>query len=546
MIRLADSDDLQPDVLAGTVDLEITAQGGGTIRTATVSILLDGPLWLSVLGTPPFISFLGRFNNLQAAFDAAPGGGLIPGGGTVRVDQSLSSPATALATVTSDNLLFNVAATTDSSFNLALSAGVQNLTHIGSGRVTINGNAEDNTLVGGSLASILYGRGGNDTLVGREGDDVLIGGTGADDMRGGPDDDFYGVDDLGDIVTERADEGVDTVSTALDDFHLPDHVEVLVLATGVQRAFGNALNNQIYMHFGGTEGQILDGGAGQDTMQGGFGDDVYIVDNALDTVIEGVGGGDDEVRASVTFDLQAEAAGVERLTLTGTARIDGQGTGEANVMQGNGGANRLEGRDGSDSLFGGGGDDTLDGGTGNDRLRGDGGDGGDDTLIGGTGNDRLIGQGGNDVLSGGEGDDTLDGGSGGDDLAGGDGSDVLRGGDGEDDLSGGTGLDFLTGGVDADCFKFASIGDAGLGADRDQILDFEKGLDLIDLSEVAAGTLDFRGTGAFAPSGNAELRLLETPTGSTIVQIDVDGNGTVDAEIRVANVAGLTAGDFIL
>jgi hypothetical protein len=35
-------------------------------------------------------------------------------------------------------------------------------------------------------------------------------------------------------------------------------------------------------------------------------------------------------------------------------------------------------------------------------------------------------------------------------------------------------------------------------------------------------------------------------TGSTIVQFDIDGNGNVDAEIRVGNIAGLTADDFTL
>jgi hypothetical protein len=467
VVSVADQGDLQADLLARAVDLKITALSGGISTTATLSILLDSPLWLSVLGPLPFISFLGRFNNLQAAFDAAPGGGLIPGGGTVRVDQSPSTPATALATVNSDNLLFYVADAIDSSFNLALAAGIQNLSHIGAGRVTISGNSEDNVLTGGYLSTILYGWAGNDTLVGREGDDFLIGGTGTDDMRGGPDDDFYGVDDPGDIVTELADEGIDTVSTALDDYHLPDHVEALILDTTVQRAFGNALNNRISVNFGDTTVQILDGGAGRDTMQGGFGDDIYIVDDPLDTVIEGIGEGDkDEVRASVSFDLLAQAAGVERLTLTGTMRIDGQGTDAANTMKGNGGANRIEGRDGGDTIFGGGGNDTLDGGTGDDWLRGD---GGDDVLIGGGGLDTALFQGGidttvdlgtlapqatghgNDALVGirnvtsGLGHDHLTGNSAANRLEGGGGNDIVLGGAGNDTLIGGGGHDLLRG-----------------------------------------------------------------------------------------------------
>ncbi|SMX37420.1 hypothetical protein MAA8898_01138 [Maliponia aquimaris] len=84
------------------------------------------------------------------------------------------------------------------------------------------------------------------------------------------------------------------------------------------------------------------------------------------------------------------------------------------------------------------------------------------------------------------------------------------------------------------------------GASRDQILDFQKGVDIIVVAGLSPGVFEFRGTAGFAPSGNPELRLFETATGSTIVQFDADGNGTIDAEIRVANVIGLTATDFVL
>ncbi|MFC0158013.1 hypothetical protein ACFFKB_08590 [Mameliella alba] len=77
-----------------------------------------------------------------------------------------------------------------------------------------------------------------------------------------------------------------------------------------------------------------------------------------------------------------------------------------------------------------------------------------------------------------------------------------------------------------------------MGALRNQVLDFEQGVDLIIVAGLSPGIFEFRGTAGFAPSGNPELRLFETPTGSTIVQLG--------AEIRVANVTGLTADDFVL
>ena len=224
-------------------------------------------------------------------------------------------------------------------------------------------------------------------------------------------------------------------------------------------------------------------------------------------------------------------------------------------------ADLIDGGNDDDQLMGRGGNDTIDGGAGNDMIMGD--DGSDllmggsglDTITGGDGNDTieggndadvLVGQAGEDLLDGGNGNDTMDGGNGDDTLEGGDGNDILRGRAGEDDLAGGLGRDYLTGGEGADNFVFRALAGTVVGANRDQILDFEQGVDLIVVAGMSPGVFEFRGTAAFAPSGNPELRLNETATGSTIVQFDADGNGTIDAEIRVGGVTGLTADDFVL
>ncbi|BBU55603.1 hypothetical protein KU6B_18680 [Mameliella alba] len=195
---------------------------------------------------------------------------------------------------------------------------------------------------------------------------------------------------------------------------------------------------------------------------------------------------------------------------------------------------RVIGETGDDTLIGGINDDTIFGGSG------------DDSIDGGTQNDTVNGGSGNDTILGGTGDDLLAGQDGADRLEGGDDNDILRGRAGEDELAGGLGRDFLTGGQGADFFVFRSLAETVVGANRDQILDFEQGVVLTSVAGLSPAVFEFRGTAAFAPSGNPELRLLETATGSTIVQLDNDGDGLADAELRVANVTGLTADDFVL
>ena len=238
------------------------------------------------------------------------------------------------------------------------------------------------------------------------------------------------------------------------------------------------------------------------------------------------------------------SGGADNDTISGGELADGISGGDDNdLLVGRGGDDILSGDDGEDTILGGAGNDSVQGGGDNDTINGN---AGDDTLDGNDGADVLVGQDGSDQLDGGIGDDILDGGNGDDILEGGDDNDILRGRNGEDELAGGLGRDYLTGGQGADSFVFRSVAETVVGANRDQILDFEQGVDLIVVAGLTPGVFEFKGTAAFAPSGNAELRLFETPTGSTIVQMDTDGNGTVDAEIRVGGVTGLTADDFVL
>lgn len=126
---------------------------------------------------------------------------------------------------------------------------------------------------------------------------------------------------------------------------------------------------------GGADDDKLTGGAGADSMAGGAGDDIYDVDDAGDLILEAVNDGADLVNATVSHTLSVN---VERLTLKGTASINGTGSGDDNTLTGNAAANLLSGMGGADTLSGGLGDDTLNGGAGVDKL------------TGGTGADRFL------------------------------------------------------------------------------------------------------------------------------------------------------------
>ena len=61
-------------------------------------------------------------------------------------------------------------------------------------------------------------------LKGFGGDDELDGGDEANSMWGGTGNDIYVVDDAADVVTEYADEGIDTVDAAIS-YTLGEHFE---------------------------------------------------------------------------------------------------------------------------------------------------------------------------------------------------------------------------------------------------------------------------------------------------------------------------------
>ena len=309
--------------------------------------------------------------------------------------------------------------TVNSSVSYTLSANVENLNLTGTAAINGTGNSIDNVLTGNSAANVLTGGLGNDT---------------------------YYVD-AGDTVVENLNEGVDTVVTGLLNYTLGANIENLTVNTydTAATATGNELDNVLTVTDGYSaylsslgcsvtyinsvaQGDILDGGAGADTMSGGYGNDIYYVDNAGDVVIEIAGRGTDTVYASASYTL---GANVENMVLTGTTAINGAGNTLNNTLTGNSGNNFLDGGAGNDTLSVNAGINILQGGLGNDTLTDT---AGSNLLDGGAGTDTLTGNTGNELFIGGTGNDTINTGTGADIIA-------FNRGDGQDTLVASTGAD---------------------------------------------------------------------------------------------------------
>lgn len=471
--------------------------------------------------------------------------------------------------------------TVNTSVNYQLSADqeIEQLTAIGTTGLV---------LVANDLGVVITGNIGNDVLVGGSTNDVLDGGIGSDGMFGGFGDDIFYVDNAGDSIFERADEGTDTVITTLATYGLDDGLEILIGAAGAQALSGNGTDNIV----SGLEGNdTLNGLGGNDTLLGGAGDDEINGSVGRDTASYAA------ATSGVTVTLQAQngaqdTVGEGQDTLISIENLTGSifadtltGSGLVNEISGGEGDDELIGLAGGDILSGGAGSDTLTGGNGFDLLDGGANDdvlfggNGDDVLLGGVGDDTLFGNDGADNLEGGQGQDNLVGGrgadqvdggdnndvlagsAGADDLVGGAGNDSLDGGGGADTLSGGEGIDVLygsfgrdtmTGGAGADTFDFDNTSESGrFAGGADIITDFSDG-DIIDVSgiDAIAGTPESDGftyIGIAAFSGTAgELRWEFGGNGDTIVELDVDGDAVSDMAIRLIGEIGLTAGDFDL
>ena len=181
----------------------------------------------------------------------------------------------------------------------------------------------------------MYGFGGNDelkgaflhsnTIYGGEGDDTISGGASVNILRG--------------------EDGNDILDSWMGDY---------------SQLFGGSGNDSLT---GGDDGNLMDGGLGIDTMRGGDGADIYIVNSMYDQILETYApyydndpNPRDVVKSSVSWTL---GLNLEDLILTGSATVNAIGNGHANTLTGNASINVLDGKAGADTMLGGAGNDTY-------------------------------------------------------------------------------------------------------------------------------------------------------------------------------------------
>jgi Ca2+-binding RTX toxin-like protein len=339
-------------------------------------------------------------------------------------------------------------------------------------KITFDGGAGNDRLLGGNGADLLLGGSGNDFIDGNQGNDTALLGAGDDVFQWDP-------GDGSDVIDGGA--GFDT-----------------------HRFNGAAIN----------ENFSLVANGGHATLTRNVANIVMDQDNVERVEINALGGVDNfnigDLRGTdvreVAINLAGVAAGtsgdgaVDSVAVSGGVQdelITISTSGDDSVISGLTAQTRVSNLDARDVL-------TIDGNAGDDILNAT-------SVTAGVAAFTLSGGAGDDVLLAGRGGMTLSGGAGDDILVGGSGDDVLRAGTGTDILFGGAGNDVFQGDDDFTVLDFRA--GAGLG-DR---LDLSAVAGIDDFGDVLASAHGFSG-GVLLDFGSDEITLL----GVNVGQLNVD------------------------
>ena len=390
-----------------------------------------------------------------------------------------------------------------SSVNYAMQAGVAVLRLFGDTHVVATGNATA------------------DTLVGNFGNDTLQAGTGVAWMEGGMGADLFIVNNVLDVVNQSnyGQKGTaDTIQSSVS-YTLPGTVDNLVLTgTADLKAIGNQNADVIVGNSGkdtlvaGQGDDTLISGSGVTLLQGGPGNDTFVVNNQLDTVTTSAADSYNVLQSSVTYTMPAN---ISELVLIGSGNIKGTSNGMDVLMTAGDGADTLVATTGQDTLTAGNGLVTMTGGTGNDTFVVN---NSNDVITDATTNknnailasasfvlpaniETLTLTGSADISATGNADGRTD---------------TLNAAYGNDTLVAGSDVAVMNGGPGATTFVVNNIGDVVQNADATQTNALQSSVTYTLPTNVNLLTLT--GTGAITGTGNASADTLESNAGaSTLV-----------------------------
>jgi Ca2+-binding RTX toxin-like protein len=348
------------DILSGDAGND-TMSGGAGNDTYSLQDAGDVITENSGEGTDSVLSYLSSYT-LAANIE---NGRIMNTGAANLTGNSLGN---ALYAGTGNNVIDGGSGTDTVSYAYGATAGVTVSLAIATAQAT--GGSGSDTLIG---IENLVGSSYADTLTGNSGNNTLTGGAGNDKMLGGAGNDTYYVDSAGDVITENSGEGTDSVLSYLSGYTLGANIENgRIMNTGAANLTGNNLNNVLYA---GTGNNVINGGAGTDTVSYAYGATAGVTVSLAIAAAQATGGSGSDT-----------LIGIENLI----------GSSYADKLTGNSGNNTLTGGAGNDTLIGGAGNDTLYGNDGNDSL--DGGTG-NDTMVGGTGDDTYVVDSASDVVT---------------------------------------------------------------------------------------------------------------------------------------------------
>jgi len=270
---------------SGDIVTENTSAGTDTVQSSITYTLGSNLENLTLTGTA---AINGTGNTLNNVLTGNSGNNTLNGGSGA--DTMIGGAGNDTYTIdnTGDVIIENANEgidTVNSSITKTLMNNVENLTLTGTTAINGTGNTLDNLLTGNSAINTLTGGAGNDTLDGKGGADKLLGGSGND---------IYFIDNTGDVVTENASEGTDTVKSSIT-WTLGNNLENLTLTNtlainGTGNSLANILtgNSAVNSLSGAAGNDTLSGGLGNDTLTGGTGNDIYQFTrgDGADTLVE--------------------------------------------------------------------------------------------------------------------------------------------------------------------------------------------------------------------------------------------------------------------